>query len=382
MGTIDLSVLETSLDSYPAVYTCEIENNGNDTNAIKSEGNGFGTFDFDEISNNIKLIFQTPVLVEIYPNNNDALLQINQINGIQDFDPKEVFVRIENETTNSCLGGGTLNLNINQLPEPKGKEEVLTLCVNNPRDELHDSLLLDGSTIDPKDTYQWYFNNNSISGATNSYYEANTEGTYKVEVTHNYENNLTDSLDDTYCIGYNSFKIIESNPPVIQLNDISIQDDSNNNSITISTTNLGLGDYKFSLLDSKGKVEYDFQNVPFFNNVPAGIHTIVINDKNCGTTSIDVSIIGYPKFFTPNNDGANDTWQVLGVNENFYATSKIYIFDRFGKLITQIDPKSDGWNGLFNGMYLPSTDYWFSVELIDSNGNITIRKGHFSLIRK
>jgi len=382
MGTIDLSVLETSLDSYPAVYTCEIENNGNDTNAIKSEGNGFGTFDFDEISNNIKLIFQTPVLVEIYPNNNDALLQINQINGIQDFDPKEVFVRIENETTNSCLGGGTLNLNINQLPEPKGKEEVLTLCVNNPRDELHDSLLLDGSTIDPKDTYQWYFNNNSISGATNSYYEANAEGTYKVEVTHNYENNLTDSLDDTYCIGYNSFKIIESNPPVIQLNDISIQDDSNNNSITISTTNLGLGDYKFSLLDSKGKVEYDFQNVPFFNNVPAGIHTIVINDKNCGTTSIDVSIIGYPKFFTPNNDGANDTWQVLGVNENFYATSKIYIFDRFGKLITQIDPKSDGWNGLFNGMYLPSTDYWFSVELIDSNGNITIRKGHFSLIRK
>ena len=384
--TIDLSVLQTSLDSYPDVYTCEIDNNENDTNAIKSEGNGLGTFDFNEISNTIKSIFQTPVLVEIYHNSNDALLQINQINGIQDFEPQEVFVRIENETTNSCEGGGTLNLNINQLPEPNGSEDPETLCVSNPRDNPQlFTVLLNGETGNVDDTYQWFFNGNIISGAINSTYDANAEGVYKVEATHQNLNDPTNTLDDSFCTGFNTFKVIESNIALITFDDITIIDDSINNSISInnSNNNLGIGDYEFSLVDINGNIEYPYSDQPFFENVPAGIHTIYINDKKfCGTTSIDVSVVGYPKFFTPNNDGYNDTWKVLGVDENFYAASLIYIFDRFGKLVTIVDPKNEGWNGTFNGKILPSSDYWFSVQLIDSEGNIREKRGHFSLIRK
>lgn len=267
---------------------------------------------------------------------------------------------------------------------PTGSDDDIILCVSNPRDNPQlFTTYLDGKTLNPTDTYQWFFNNNPINSATNSFYEADVEGIYKVEVTHIYENDLSDLLDDTYCTGYNSFKIIESNPAVILLSDIAIQDDSNINSITISSANLGLGEYEYALMDSNGKVEFNYQNEPFFNHVPAGIHTILINDKkNCGTTSIDVSVIGYPKFFTPNNDGHNDTWNVLGVSENFYQSSKVYIFDRFGKLITEINLNSNGWNGLFNGQVLPSTDYWFSVELVDLKGNVRLKKGHFSLIRR
>ena len=126
-----------------------------------------------------------------------------------------------------------------------------------------------------------------------------------------------------------------------------------------------------------------FQDEPYFDHLAPGIYTIFIQDKNnCGVSQIEVSIIGFPKFFTPNNDGFNDTWKVIGVNENFYASSNIYIFDRFGKFITQINPEGEGWDGFFNGKGLPATDYWFSVELIDTIGNSRIRKGHFSLIRK
>ncbi|MFZ3274360.1 MAG: T9SS type B sorting domain-containing protein [Lutibacter sp.] len=114
-----------------------------------------------------------------------------------------------------------------------------------------------------------------------------------------------------------------------------------------------------------------------------GIHTIYVQDKNnCGISLVEVSVIGYPKFFTPNNDGQNDTWNVLGVSENFYQSATVYIFDRFGKLLTEIDLYSDGWNGLLNGQLLPSTDYWFSVELVDLKGNVRVKKGHFSLIRR
>jgi gliding motility-associated-like protein len=58
--------------------------------------------------------------------------------------------------------------------------------------------------------------------------------------------------------------------------------------------------------------------------------------------------------------------------------AKIYIFDRFGKLLAQIDPNGEGWDGRFNGFQMPSTDYWFSIELKDG----TVKKGHFSLVRR
>jgi len=378
-GNMELNVYPTSLDLYTNYYECENDISLN--NDLKSVGNGNATFNFEVKRQEIKALFSDPSIeVEFYQNTNDAQLQINSLQGIIEFPSKEIIVRISNKLSKNCISVGKFDLVVNPIPIPNGNPELVILCVSNPRDNPQlFTVYIDGKTLDATDTYQWYFNNNSIYGATNSFYEANAEGVYKIEVSHSYENNLADFLDDTNCTGYNSFKIIESNPPIIQINDITIQDDSNNNSISIATNNLGIGDYEFAIDN-----EFDnYQDEPFFNNVAPGIHTVFIRDKNeCGTALIDVSVIGYPKFFTPNNDGENDTWRILGVNETFYATSNIYIFDRYGKLITQIDPSGDGWNGIFNGQHLPATDYWFSVELVDTNGNIKIRKGHFSLIRR
>jgi len=381
-GKIKLNVYPTSLDLYENYYECENDISSN--NSLKSIGNGIATFNFEVKRLEIETLFSDPSIeVEFYQNTTDAQLQINALKGIINFPSKEIIVRISNKLSKNCISMGKFDLVINPIPIPKGSDEVIILCVSNPRDnpQLFTSYL-DGETIYPDDTYQWYFNNNSISGATNYFYEANTEGVYKVEVTHKYENNLTDLLDDTYCKGYNTFKIIESNPPLIQIKDITIQDDSNNNSISISSTNLGLGEYEYSLIDSRENVEFTYQKTPFFNNVSAGIHTILIKDKKCGIASMKVSVIGYQKFFTPNGDGQNDTWKVLGVNENFYASSNIYIYDRYGKLITKIDPKGNGWDGTFKGTILPSSDYWFFVELVDTFGETKIKKGHFSLIRR
>lgn len=116
----------------------------------------------------------------------------------------------------------------------------------------------------------------------------------------------------------------------------------------------------------------------FFNHVQAGIHTLYIRDKNgCGTASILISIIGYPKFFTPNGDGHNEYWQIKGINTQFQAHSIIYIFDRYGKLLKQLNPLSSGWDGTFNGEILPTSDYWFRVQLQDGR----MFNGHFTLKR-
>jgi len=382
-GKMEMNVYPTSLDSYDNYYECENDISLN--NDLKSIGSGNAKFDFEIKRQEILALFSNPSIeVEFYENTNDAQLQINSLQGNIDFSSKEIIVRISNKLSKNCISVGKFDLIVNPIPVPNGSDEEIILCVSNPRDNPQlSTTYLDGNTLDPNDTYQWYFNNNSISGATNSFYEANAEGTYKVEVLHLSENDLTNPADDSYCKGFNSFIVVESNPPAIQINDITVEDDSNNNTITISTNNLGLGDYEYSLIDINGTIEYNYQNEPFFNNVPPGIHTVYIQDKNnCGIAPIEVSIIGYPKFFTPNNDGYNDTWNVLGVNENFYQQKTVYIFDRFGKLITEIGLYSEGWNGTFNGNFLPATDYWFSVELVDLNGNVRVKKGHFSLIRK
>ena len=88
-------------------------------------------------------------------------------------------------------------------------------------------------------------------------------------------------------------------------------------------------------------------------------------------------MIGYKKYFTPNNDGINDKWKILGIRIDFNNASEIYIFDRYGKLLKQLDPITDGWDGTYLGKPMPATDYWFRVYLEDGREF----KGHFSLIR-
>lgn len=99
----------------------------------------------------------------------------------------------------------------------------------------------------------------------------------------------------------------------------------------------------------------------------------VENSFGCGKTDITDFII--PNFFTPNNDGEHDTWIVDDITN---AIQSIYIFDRFGKIITTTTPNSEGWDGYYNGISMPSSTYRYSIEL--NSGEFI--KGPFSLIRR
>ena len=108
-----------------------------------------------------------------------------------------------------------------------------------------------------------------------------------------------------------------------------------------------------------------------------GYHTISIIDLNgCAEIKKEVVVIDAPKFVTPNSDGYFDTWHISGIET--LPGSIIYIFDRYGKLITTLTSKSSGWNGRYNGHLLPASDYWY-VGKIKKNNNTFEVKGHFAL---
>jgi gliding motility-associated-like protein len=88
-------------------------------------------------------------------------------------------------------------------------------------------------------------------------------------------------------------------------------------------------------------------------------------------------VVDYPRFFTPNQDGFNDTWNITEL-ETTPAT--LYIFDRTGKLLKQISPEGEGWDGTYNGAAMPASDYWFLVEYKE-NSVMKKFKSHFSLKR-
>jgi gliding motility-associated-like protein len=159
----------------------------------------------------------------------------------------------------------------------------------------------------------------------------------------------------------------------------------NTNSIKINNIpDLGIGDYEFSLDNFNYTSEPNTDSS--FTNLEPGVYNLYIRDKNsyyyyefgCGILEIPVSVIGYKKYFTPNNDGVNETWKILGIRSDYNADSKVYIFDRYGKLLKQLDPLTEGWDGTYLGKPMPATDYWFRVYLSEDGREF---KGHFSLIR-
>jgi gliding motility-associated-like protein len=140
-----------------------------------------------------------------------------------------------------------------------------------------------------------------------------------------------------------------------------------------ATATGGFGTYEYSI-DA-----INWQSSPTFSNLQNGNYTVYVRDiQGCGILfSDEIQTITYPNFFTPNNDGFNDFWNIyLPVEYNGIIT----IFDRYGKLLKQLSSQGQGWDGTFNGNLLPSTDYWFKVEYFENNQRKEF-KSHFSLKR-
>jgi len=150
----------------------------------------------------------------------------------------------------------------------------------------------------------------------------------------------------------------------------------------VNNDNLLFDQFEYSLDNPDGP--YQSQN--FFENIPGGLHRIYVRGLgDCGGVleSDPFLIVNYPTVFTPNGDGTNETWNILGTeNPNITGDVTIQIFDRHGKLMAQIDPLGEGWDGTYNARPVPSTDYWFIVNYTDLLTNERINfNGHFSLIR-
>ena len=345
--TLDVSI--TQIPTFTPTPLCD---------ELESE-DGINSFNLDDITSQIQTANSFTYQITYYKTYDDALLEQNNLastfkNSTSPY-LQTIYARVENN--NRCFGISEVVLKVNKLPIIETKSTV-NYCLN----KFPETIVLNAGLINdtPSNyTYQW------STGETDYEIAINELGIYSVMVT-----NADGCFKErTIVVEASNIATIET----IKVADVTTQ----NNTITVIVS--GEGSYEYALFDENGNVITPYQESNTFENVKPGIHNVFIKDlkNDCGEVTEKVSVIGYPKYFTPNGDGFNDTWQIYGVSNMFQPNTKILIFNRYGKLIKELSPLTDNWNGLIEGEALPNDDYWFTVQLQDGR----IFKNHFSLKR-
>ncbi len=262
---------------------------------------------------------------------------------INNANPQEIYARVIHNYLNVCYGTTSFQLIVG-TPPLLDPDETIVICDGTP---------VTLSTNPGYDSYLW------STGETTTSISVTNAGTYTVTVSKNYSDFSCDAMQ-IFTLNGSGFATIEN---------LTIVDwVTSNNAISVQVS--GLGDYEYSL-DG-----INYQIDPNFPNLETGEYTVYVRDINgCGVVTEQVYLLNYLKFFTPNGDGTNENWQILGAQ--FEPTLEVIIYDRYGKLLTNFNGNDRGWNGMYNGYNMPTNDYWFVVK----RANGKIYKGHFTLKR-
>lgn len=324
--------------------------------ACSNEGTpGFATFNFSGITTELRALFGNGVRIGYYQSYADAISQVNPVTSPftnTRANTQNIYVRISGNL--GCLGTAEVELNVVDTPEFEGLETYV-YCQNTFPQNITLSSGLMGNMSNVQ--FSW------STGETTSQIDINEPGTYSVTVTRSRR------IDgEVYsCLATRSITVIESGPAQVSY---ELSGSFGNQTLTVLVN--GLGDYLFSLDNSL------FQESPVFEHLEPGSYSLSVRDRNgCDTTTITVYVLGFPNYFTPNDDGFNDYWQIKGLDRGDLQLANVLIFDRFGKMIHILDLNLRGWDGTYNDKPMPSSDYWFKASFKDGS----VYKGHFSLRR-
>lgn len=314
--------------------------------------------------------------VRYFASQSDADSNINELLSpyINTMNPQIIIARVDNDTqvtgpsgvlvdVSICYETAPVTLVVNPLPIIDIESDYI-LCVDTNGTEVLEPLDIDTGLSTVDHTFIWKDSTGAVVG-TDSNYKPTAGGTYTLEVF--------DATQVTTCAApIQTFIVTESAPPTVTA---VVSSEAFADTHIVVAVATGIGTYEYSL---------DFgpwQDSGTFLDVLPGERVITARDLNgCGEAQAVVYVIDYPKYFTPNGDGYHDTWNIVAVESQ--ANSLIRIFDRYGKLLKQIHPSADGWDGTFNGALMPSSDYWFILEYNDpTSGTPAQLKAHFSLKR-
>ena len=261
-----------------------------------------------------------------------------------------------------CVGNGTYTI---KEPLPLGisstKKDIL--CHGDATGEIH--LTPTGGTS----PYDYTWSNNAIKGKDATMLKA---GSYEIVVQ-----------DANLCPSNTIVNISE--PSAIAVNTEMVQPfcpDTEDGKIEIAVSG-GNEDFTYNWSNDNSS--------PIIENVRSGIYFVTITDGNDCERKDTIALeplnqwcIDIPTAFSPNDDGSNDTWEILGGTpdnqikvSDLYPEAVIEIFNRWGILIYKSQPGyPEPWDGMYKGNKLPIDSYYYVFDLRNGSkpmtGNVTI----------
>jgi gliding motility-associated-like protein len=110
-------------------------------------------------------------------------------------------------------------------------------------------------------------------------------------------------------------------------------------------------------------------------------YLVTVQDANGCVASVTQQFnyidICTPNYFTPNGDGLNDTW-APGCTI-YFKNLTFTVLDRYGRELGTYN-LGESWDGKYQGVELPSGDYWYVLQLNNSKDDREF-VGHFTLYR-
>lgn len=315
---------------------------------------GNETFDLTQ-QNNVIFNQQSTLdfTLSYHPSLTDAQNNTNQINNLTLYNPNAnpatIYARMIYNAVPNCYEIKSFDLIAGQTPTI-ALNDLYQSCFSNP-------VALDASPGNlPTTTYFW------SDGTNQPNLTVTQPGITQLTITA-----TNDYGNGQVCTNTKDIEVHISETPVIDHLETADWTE-NENSITVFTKNSGQFEYS---IDGT-----NYQDSSLFTGLEPGIYTIYVRDQlGCGIDTESIWLLYYPNFFTPNDDGYNDTWFIE--NGTLEPNMTVYIYDRYGKLITELDKTNPKWNGQYNDHQAVSTDYWFVVNRQDGR----IHKGHFALKR-
>lgn len=288
---------------------------------------GFAIFD---LTSKNSLINPNGNSFSYYLTESDAKNQTNPISNPSSFQNTIQFnqtIWVRSSRAGYCDAINTITLEVKELPYSTLLVDT-AICV-----DANTTLETGGGFA----SYQWYFNDVAIPGATQPFLSnVNIPGVYAVHM-----------------VGFNGCEfrqqVTVSQNPLPYIVDIKY----------------GNGTVEFIGAGGNPPFEYSINGGQFsmvnFYQLPAGLYDVRIRSGTCQGEVMPVPVVAWPTIFSPNNDGVNDFWKVQGLE--FTSEASVRMFDRYGKNFEILNDRNEfTWDGRYLGRPVPTTTYWFLMQ--------------------